>query len=714
MSSQIKEQNLKATAAGTVRLDATNIRLWVSIGTVLLGFLFGGTHVLFGAYPLGLALCSALRSGVWLALLGVVLGSLTLGRSGVIYALIAVLAVFLRVVISGSERRDKAGDGAERAAKGGLIAQLRAGSGGLFGESILLRVCTAVIAGFVAAIYELLLGGMSLDTVLFGICMIVLSALVAAALCCIYLGGTSVREVVFGHGRVCQKDIGKVEAVLYRTGALCCILLVSLSLKRYVLFGVDTAYIYATLITVFAAKRYGTLPGAVCGFFSSFAISGLYSPAFALFGAAAGALFAFGPLYALGAGAVVVGVWGAYAGGVSGFLSILPEYLIGACLMLPAARYLSRAEEPMAVENNERRATDMVGTMALAYRNREDAALLRLEAALGDAVGEIRKFSPDAVVSEAYAILRHLVADMRAVEDARRELNEPLTEESERIFSEAGFRGGVIRAFGRKRPYFIMAGEDRDGTLITAPALREQLGRCAGVRLGTPEYFRRDDMVLMECPSAERYRISSATARQCGDSGEPSGDTARVFSGKNGCAYAVISDGMGSGEEAKRTSELVAGFLSSILGTGVGFGTAMHALNSIIRGRAEECSATVDLFAFDLVSGDACFVKSGAAPSFIKRGDSLFRIKAETVPLGVIKKIDAERISAQVSEGDVVIMLSDGAIPAPDNYDWLTDLLNKPIDMPLADYARTIAEAAVENGAGEDDITVLVARVLAA
>ena len=108
MSSQIKEQNLKATAAGTVRLDATNIRLWVSIGTVLLGFLFGGTHVLFGAYPLGLALCSALRSGVWLALLGVVLGSLTLGRSGVIYALIAVLAVFLRVVISGSEKRDKA------------------------------------------------------------------------------------------------------------------------------------------------------------------------------------------------------------------------------------------------------------------------------------------------------------------------------------------------------------------------------------------------------------------------------------------------------------------------------------------------------------------------------------------------------------------------------------------------------------------------------
>ena len=80
----------------------------------------------------------------------------------------------------------------------------------------------------------------------------------------------------------------------------------------------------------------------------------------------------------------------------------------------------------------------------------------------------------------------------------------------------------------------------------------------------------------------------------------------------------------------------------------------------------------------------------------------------------MIKKIDAERISAQVSEGDVVIMLSDGAIPAPDNYDWLTDLLNKPIDMPLDDYARTIAEAAVENGAGEDDITVLVARVLAA
>jgi stage II sporulation protein E len=122
----------------------------------------------------------------------------------------------------------------------------------------------------------------------------------------------------------------------------------------------------------------------------------------------------------------------------------------------------------------------------------------------------------------------------------------------------------------------------------------------------------------------------------------------------------------------------------------------------------------VDLFSLDLVGGEACFVKSGAAPSFIKRGDSLYRIKSETVPLGVIKEVDAERIGARICEGDKVIMLSDGILAGADECDWLVEFLGKGNDLSLADYAKSVVDAAVSHGGGADDISVLVIEICAA
>ena len=55
----------------------------------IIGFLFARCHIVFGSHPLGLAFVAFLPGGVWTALLGVVSGSLSLGRTGVIYAIIA-------------------------------------------------------------------------------------------------------------------------------------------------------------------------------------------------------------------------------------------------------------------------------------------------------------------------------------------------------------------------------------------------------------------------------------------------------------------------------------------------------------------------------------------------------------------------------------------------------------------------------------------------
>ena len=677
---------------------ARNVRIWLGAVAAALGFLFGGAHLVFGAYPLGLALVSSLSTNVWLATLGSVLGALTLGKSGIIYGMISVLAVFLRIVISGT---DKDGGGGK-------------GEGRLFTERISLRVCCAVIGGFVSALYEILLSGFNLKSILFGASMILLSGALTFAFTGIYLYPITPYELVFGGKSVLLPETGetsKGKMLLFRASVLLIIALVSISLTRYRVFGVDTSFIYATVITLFAAKRFGWLTGAIVGFCSSFGISAIMSAAFALVGAAAGALFSFGAAWALIGGGATISLWASYTGGVSDFLSVFPEYLIGASVMLPILGYLEREKASPERESASRRATDMVGTMALAYRSRASCASDVLSDMRNSILPVIKDFSASDGFYEDYSLLLRLISE--AVSESSRDIdmNEELTDKLEEALADIGLKESVVRAFGKSRPHFILAAEDRDGMMITSPELRRKISEAAGVRLTTPEFFRRDDMVLMECESAKKYKLRTANARLAGVGGEVSGDSIKVFEGVGSVGYCLISDGMGSGETAERTSRFATELLSAALGAGASVTTALHALNSLIQKGSEECCASVDLFAFDLIFGEASFIKSGAAPSYILRGESVFRIRSETMPLGVIREVDAERISVEISHGDTVIMLSDGIIPSGEDAAWLPELLRKSRELSRTELAKKIIEEALRFGAGADDMTVLVIKI---
>ena len=702
-------KNIKESLASR-EVARGNLRLAADIGTVALGFLFGGCHLIFGSYPLGLSLVCVLPRGVWLALLGAALGSLTLGRSGIIYGMICVLAVFLRIVISGGK---SLGTESGNTADDGKKGEGREGSGGtaIFSESISLRICSAVISGFVAAVYEILLQGLSLTTVLFGASMILLPAVFVLLFSGAFVHGIGIREMILGGRRIFAfgDDVKeKLAGAVFKVSLLGFVFFTAVSFDRFNIFGVDLSFVFAGALTLFVAKRFGPLYGAVAGFFASFGVSGLYSVAFSLAGAAAGALFTFGSWYAASAGAALLSVWGAYVGGVSGFLSVMPEFLIASALMTPLFRYLERESAPKITDTVKRRATDMVGTMALSYRNKQAMATEQLEktfSALATVISEFLEGESGGIECSALA---KLVNEARLGLARERDMDEELTDKLESVFYECGFPGGIIRAFGEHRKHFIAAGEDKDGVLITSPAVRYGIEECSGLKLSEPEYYRRDDMVLMVADATSKYVLESAYATAPGESGEVSGDTVRAFE-TDSVAYGLISDGMGSGEEARRTSLFVADFLSASLSSGGATATLMDIMNSVIRKRREECGASVDLFSLDLINGDAFFIKSGAAVSFIKRRSSLFRIKSETVPVGLISRVDAEKISATVEAGDYVIMLSDGIDDGGDAA-WLVELLNKPNRRALKDYASLILSEAKQRG-GRDDMSVLVMRV---
>ena len=677
-------------------LSVGNFNVWINVGAVVVGFLFGGCHLVFGAYPLGVALVSALPSSVWPALIGAVLGSLTLGSGGMIYAMICVLGVFLRIIISGgTSEENSAGDE-------------------LFSESVSLRVCAAVISGFVAAVYEALLGGIRASGIIFGVAMIVLSAAFTFVFSGVFYHGIGVRALVFGTRRIFESrrsDAENRRILVFKISSVVFLALLSLSLQRYDFFGINLSFVFAGCITLFTAKRFGAFYGGAVGFFSSVAVSGIFSPAYSLLGLLAGALFPYGVRYAATAGGAILSLWGAYVSGVSGFLALFPEYLVALCVIVPMLSKFERENNDSESATLEERLTDMVGTMALAYRNRQQLACERLEKSLTELLPVVSSFLSSESTTEDFAGFLKLVGDGKDYLLEKRELDTELSDKLDGVLEKLGIRGGIIRAFGERRKYIICAAEDRDGTLISSPELKSEIESASSLVLGTPKYYRRRDIAIMESEAAEKYKIKASYLTERGIEGEISGDSVGFFESDELYAYGVISDGMGSGSAAKRTSEFALRFLKAASSYGASRVTAVHMINSIIRRQKEECSASLDMFCFDKVTGDAEFIKSGAAASYIKRNGSLYRIKSETMPLGLMKRVDAERVKASVEAGDVVIMISDGVCEPSDDAPWLVEVLNEACDDDLRNLGSRIIASARMNNRKRDDMSVLVMRI---
>ena len=784
---------------GTIKHSIEEARLkreapLLDIMTFFIAFIFSRCHLVFGSHPLAIAFIAVLPTRVWIAVLGAVSGALTLGKSGIIYSMISVIVVFLRIIVSGTDKKED---------EDKLYLKW-------FSEGLLLKMSASLIGGFIAAVYEILLSGFTLSAVLFGISMILIPPLLVFALSGLFECGITLYTVfdsssnVFSGKQMSEKD--KFNLLFFRLSSLLLIFLISISFKEYELIGVSIAYIFSAASTLIVSRRFGALYGCIVGFVSSFGLSSTLSVAFALAGIGAGGLFTLGLGYGVIGGGALLGAWAAYAEALRGVLSILPEYAIGALTVLPILKKLSQEKTPEECEEVERSALDMVGTVALSYRNRYRGSLSALEmslcamatsikqygestshpsrAELEDLILECadkycracegwgacitksdRRFVENAreladilysngrltdedfgaypeychfshniaeainrgaamlseekfremrkdTTSEDFSIIAKLMNEARIEDEKEKALNEGLSDRLKDVMLDAGLSDGVIRAFGERRPYFILAAEDESGTKITAPELKKNIEAIAGVRLGTPEFYRKGKMALMECASERSFAAECAVASVAGEREDTSGDTAAAFESEIGFFYALISDGMGSGKEAKETSSLVADFMTRALEFNPEGQTVLRILNHAVRHRHRECSATVDLFSVDLYSGDAEFLKSGAAASYIKRASSIFRIKSKTAPIGLMKNVDAEKIKIELEGEDYIIMLSDGIAQNAEDTPWLLELLAKPPKRNLKEYADTILAAALKNLPHTDDMTVLVTKVV--
>lgn len=699
------------SAINEIKSDSRSLTKDLIFFTV--GFLLSRCQLILGARPLGIAFIAVLQNGILPALLGEVIGSLSLGIDGIIFAVAGAITALLRVAVSASERREN-------------------NSGELFGESLLLRISVAILSAFLVAVYEVVMRELNEATLLFGLVMIISTPILTFLLSGISSTGINFWDVLCGSKDIlnlkgCERQ-ERYDKIFFQLSILLFLFFISLSFQSVNILGISFSYIFSGLMSLLTAKRFGAMRAMTVGFITAMPLSGALSVSFALSGLAAGVMIGYGAGYAIVLGGVALSAWGAYSAGLSGLISTVPEYIIAAAIALPMLNKIGEITQDESSAEHTESAEDMVGTMALVYQKEYSGAVDSLGNTLSDLASIIQKYTSSYFIGgteyhdndaqeiaidriEEYKLISHLINQAIATDNAEKMVDNSVNDTLTGIIEKCGLTNGLIRVFGNRERHFIIAGEDEGGKRISSFELRKAIESAIGVKLGAPEYYRKGKMTLMECGIRPSLKVSYAIATQGGSKSEVSGDSAICFESKRGCFYSLISDGMGSGDVAKETSEFVCEFLKRAMDIGTGKETLIHMLNHGIREGREECSATIDLLELDLLRGGGVFIKSGSPPSYIKRDSSIFRIRSHTAPIGLMRSIDTERISVEIKAGDYIFMFSDGIAEIAEDAPWLLLLLSEPPMNNLKEYAEYILTQAQKNGASGDDMTVTVIRV---
>lgn len=261
-------------------------------------------------------------------------------------------------------------------------------------------------------------------------------------------------------------------------------------------------------------------------------------------------------------------------------------------------------------------------------------------------------------------------------------------------------------------PYFKDRGECEK---LIAPMLSDILGETIAVMAEDVE--SQPGICFANFRSTQKYVVSTGVAHAAKGGGLISGDSYTTMELGAGKFAMAISDGMGNGERAKMESMETLELLQKILLSGIEEKVAIRSINSILSLRTtDEIFSTLDLAMIDLHDAKAKFLKICSTPSFLKRGDRVFKIESSNLPLGYMEGIDVDVVSEQLKAEDLLIMMSDGIFDGPKNIENVEFWMKRKIKDFQTDDPQEVADLILEEvirtrGDISDDMTVVVAKI---
>lgn len=227
--------------------------------------------------------------------------------------------------------------------------------------------------------------------------------------------------------------------------------------------------------------------------------------------------------------------------------------------------------------------------------------------------------------------------------------------------------------------------------------------------IGTRLNFLSDDKFVMAVGNSEITKKDSKI----------SGDGILSIRLKDGKYLLALSDGMGSGEEARQSSNKALKMLENLLLSGFDKNTSISLINTSLMNQNEEIFATLDIAIIDLYKGNIELMKSGACPTYIKSKNKVQVIKSNSLPTGIIDNSNQlETFDRDITAGEIMIMCTDGILDSNVEYKnkelWIKYLLEDIETTNTKKIADLLLNEAVDNsyGVAKDDMSVVVCKFL--
>lgn len=288
--------------------------------------------------------------------------------------------------------------------------------------------------------------------------------------------------------------------------------------------------------------------------------------------------------------------------------------------------------------------------------------------------------------------------------------------------SYLGIELGSVRVFLREQDhaeiYLLLRATKR--TCVSAKSIAELLSECSGEKMRPAWNCRAavsEEPANFHFVPDTKFQIFCGIARITKAGELVSGDNFAFMQKDTGKVVMSLADGMGSGVGACCESEKVIELLEQFLDAGFPQETAVRMINScMLLQNSRQMFSTIDLCMVDLYHAKCDLIKSGAAPTFIKREKEIEVIGSNAFPAGVMQQSDYESMHRQLSPGDTVVMMTDGvleALPEEDRERQMAELVGRCASRNAKEYAQRLMERVylMQKLSARDDMTILIGNL---
>ena len=218
--------------------------------------------------------------------------------------------------------------------------------------------------------------------------------------------------------------------------------------------------------------------------------------------------------------------------------------------------------------------------------------------------------------------------------------------------------------------------------------------------------------------SDDKYVMAIGKSEVTKSKSEISGDSTLNIRLKDGKYLIAISDGMGSGKKARKSSTQALKLLENMLLSGFDKDISLDLINTSLINQNSEIFATLDIAIVDLYKGNIEFIKSGACPTYIKNKKKVQVIKSNSLPTGIVEGNNIQTFDKDINSGDIILMCSDGILDSNIEYKnkelWIKYMLEDIETNNTQKISDLIINEAIDNnfGVAKDDMSIIVCKFM--